>query len=172
MISAPVRCRAARFAARPCSGSYPPAPGRLRAMGPPPKPSAAGSVGKGAAAEGMSFAAYGEANDLELAATLSCSRAPPRFLLSRCAPSATDNCSPLRRKCRRPSHHSAENAAGLRPACFSVCVVRCCPAPGRLRASYCTLFPGKKKEGQSPLFFSPIYFASAGASTLPNSWPL
>ena len=37
--------------------------------------------------------------------------------------------------CSHPSQrptapHSAENAAGLRPTCFSVCVCRCCPAPG------------------------------------------
>ena len=54
-----------------------------------PAATAAGSVGKGAAAEGVSFAACGEAKDLELAATL-----------SRYAPSATGNCSLLRRKYR------------------------------------------------------------------------
>ena len=37
--------------------------------GPPPKPSEAGSVGRGGAVEGVSFAACGEANDLKLAPT-------------------------------------------------------------------------------------------------------
>ena len=37
--------------------------------GPPPKPSEAGSVGRGGTVEGVSFAACGEANDLELVPT-------------------------------------------------------------------------------------------------------
>ena len=159
MISAPVRCRAARFAARPCSGSYPPAPGRLRAScclaaRPPPRTTAHHSAENAAGLRPACFSAC----------VVRCCPAPGRLRASCCLAA--------RPPPRTTAHHSAENAAGLRPACFSVCVVRCCPAPGRLRASYCTLFPGKKKEGQSPLFFSPIYFASAGASTLPNSWPL
>ena len=58
-----------------------------------------------------------------------CSRAPPRFLLSRCAPSATDNCSPLRRKCRRPS---AGLFFGLRGSLLS-----CSRAPPRFLLSRC-----------------------------------
>ena len=118
-----------------------------------PAATAAGSVGKGAAAEGVSFAACGEAKDLELAATL-----------SRCAPSATGNCS----------LPPAENTAGhcVQP-CFSVSLqFICCPAPGRLHASILPHFRAKRKRGDSPRSFRAIYFASAVASTLPNSWPL
>ena len=39
-------------------------------MGPPPKPSEAGSVGRGGPAEGMSFRVYAEANDPQLGPTM------------------------------------------------------------------------------------------------------
>ena len=90
-----------------------------------PAATAAGSVGKGAAAEGVSFAACGEAKDLELAATL-----------SRYAPSATGNCSLLRRKYRWTA-----SSLFFRSAQFSVALL-----PGAPRF-YSTPFPGKKKEG-------------------------
>ena len=64
-------------------------------------------------AAGVSFAAGGEAKDLELAATL-----------SRCAPSATGNCSLLRRTCRWPA---ASLLFGLRSSLL--------PCPRALRAS-------------------------------------
>ena len=43
--------------------------------------------------------------------------------------------------------------------------------PG-LRASILPHFRAKRKRGDSPRSFRAIYFASAVASTLPNSWPL
>ena len=58
-------------------------------------------------AAGVSFAAGGEAKDLELAATL-----------SRCAPSATGNCSLLRRTCRWPA---ASLFFGLRSSLLPCC---------------------------------------------------
>lgn len=61
-----------------------------------------------------------------------CSRAL-RALVSRCAPSATANCSPLRRK---------ENTAGLCPSCFLTCAAHCCPAPGR-SALRCHVSPAR-----------------------------
>ena len=63
----------------------------------------------------------------------------------------------LRRRChatrpprRATAHCSAENTAGLRPACFSVCAVLCCPAPGR---STLLFYPisGQKERGVIPL---------------------
>ena len=89
-----------------------------------PAATAAGSVGKGAAAEGVSFAAYGEAKDLELAATLSrfaCSLRPAALRLGLVS-------GPLVRPCAPP---------------------RCGPS-GLLTTAhrfYSTPFPGKKKEG-------------------------
>ncbi|ERI62487.1 hypothetical protein HMPREF0239_04945, partial [Clostridium sp. ATCC BAA-442] len=58
-------------------------------------------------AAGAGFAAGGEAEDLELAATL-----------SRCAPSAMGNCSLLRRKCRWPA---ASLFFGLRSSLLPCC---------------------------------------------------
>ena len=115
-----------------------------------PAATAAGSVGKGAAAEGVSFAACGEAKDLELAATL-----------SRCAPSATGNCSLLRRKYRWTA---SSLFFGLRSSLL--------PCSRALHASILPHFRAKRKRGNSPRSFWAIYFASAVASTLPNSWPL
>ena len=115
-----------------------------------PAATAAGSVGKGAAAEGVSFAACGEAKDLELAATL-----------SRCAPSATGNCSLLRRKYRWTA---SSLFFGLRSSLL--------PCSRALHASILPHFRAKRKRGDSPRSFRAIYFASAVASTLPNSWPL
>ena len=116
-----------------------------------PAATAAGSVGKGAAAEGVSFAACGEAKDLELAATL-----------SRCAPSATGQLLTTPPKmppaCGRPVFRSAWFAVVLLPG-----------------ASALLFYPisGQKERGDdSPRSFRAIYFASAVASTLPNSWPL
>ena len=89
-----------------------------------PAATAAGSVEKGAAAEGVSFAACGEAKDLELAATLSrfaCSRRPASLRLGLVS-------GPLVRPCAHP---------------------RCGPS-GLLTTAhrfYSTPFPGKKKEG-------------------------
>ena len=115
-----------------------------------PAGTAAGSGGKGAAAEGVSFAACGEAKDLELAATL-----------SRCAPSATGNCSLLRRKYRWTA---SSLFFGLRSSLL--------PCSRALHASILPHFRAKRKRGDSPRSFRAIYFASAVASTLPNSWPL
>ena len=124
-----------------------------------PAATAAGAVGtgakrfawgKGAAAEGVSFAAGGEAKDLELAATL-----------SRCAPSATGNCSLLRRKYRWTA---SSLFFGLRSSLL--------PCSRALHASILPHFRAKRKRGDSPRSFRAIYFASAVASTLPNSWPL
>ena len=102
-----------------------------------PAATAAGSVGKGAAAEGVSFAACGEAKDLELAA-------------KRRIWSLRRRCHATRPPRRATAHCSAENTAGLRPACFSVCAVLCCPAPGR---STLLFYPisGQKERGVIPL---------------------
>ena len=133
-----------------------------------PAATAAGSVGKGAAAEGVSFAACGEAKDLELAATL-----------SRCAPSATGNCSLLRRKyrwtapvrdARLPSASGWSPGRSCGPALTLAAVHPGCSQ--RLTASILPHFRAKRKRGDSPRSFRAIYFASAVASTLPNSWPL
>ena len=115
-----------------------------------PAATAAGSVEKGAAAEGVSFAACGEAKDLELAATLSrfaCSRRPASLRLGLVS-------GPLVRPCAHPF-------AAVHPGCSQ-----------RLTASILPHFRAKRKRGDSPRSFRAIYFASAVASTLPNSWPL
>ncbi|WP_208318997.1 hypothetical protein, partial [Intestinimonas butyriciproducens] len=51
-----------------------------------------------------------------------------RFGLSRCAPSTTAHCSPLR-----------EKHLGLRPNCFFVSAAHCVPAPGRCALRAVTL---------------------------------
>ena len=62
------------------------APGEMIITGPPPKPSEAGSVGRGGTVEGTSFAACGEASDPQLVPTkraamhawsLPCTYSPP-----------------------------------------------------------------------------------------------
>ena len=46
------------------------------------------------------------------------------------------------------------------------------PCSRALHASILPHFRAKRKRGDSPRSFRAIYFASAVASTLPNSWPL
>ena len=98
--------------------------GAPRLRGPHTNPAKRFAWGKGAAAEGVSFAACGEAKDLELAATLSrfaCSRRPASLRLGLVS-------GPLVRPCAHP---------------------RCGPS-GLLTTAhrfYSTPFPGKKKEG-------------------------
>ena len=82
-------------------------------------------------------------------------------VLSRCAPSATGNCSLLRRKYRWTA---SSLFFGLRSSLL--------PCSRALHASILPHFRAKRKRGDSPRSFRAIYFASAVASTLPNSWPL
>ena len=131
-------------------GELVPLPLLSHPRGPHANPAKRFAWGKGAAAEGVSFAAGGEAKDLELAATL-----------SRYAPSATGNCSLLRRKYRWTA---SSLFFGLRSSLL--------PCSRALHASILPHFRAKRKRGDSPRSFRAIYFASAVASTLPNSWPL
>ena len=55
-------------------------------------------------------------------------------------------CHAARPPRRATAHCSAEHAAGLRPACFSVCAVRCCPAPGRSALLF--ILPAFSPSGQ------------------------
>ena len=70
----------------------------------------------------------------------------------RCAPSATGT-----------AHCSAENTAGLRPACFSVCAVLCCPrSTGR---STLLFYPisGQKERGVIPLVLFGLFTCLGGS---------
>ena len=129
----------AHIGPRAGDGARPYDAGRFHSRGPRRSPAA-----------GAGFAAGGEAKDLELAATL-----------SRCAPSATGNCSLLRRKYRWTA---SSLFFGLRSSLL--------PCSRALHASILPHFRAKRKRGDSPRSFRAIYFASAVASTLPNSWPL
>ena len=123
-----------------------------------PAATAAGSVGKGAAAEGVSFAACGEAKDLELAA-----KRRIWSLRRRC------HGSPVR-DARLPSASGWSPGRSCGPALTLAAVHPGCSQ--RLTASILPHFRAKRKRGDSPRSFRAIYFASAVASTLPNSWPL
>ena len=118
-------------------GELVPLPLLSHPRGPHANPAKRFAWGKGAAAEGVSFAACGEAKDLELAA-------------KRRIWSLRRRCHATRPPRRATAHCSAENTAGLRPACFSVCAVLCCPAPGR---STLLFYPisGQKERGVIPL---------------------
>ena len=156
----------ARAALVVCCDSPGPPPGHTARCapplpGPPPKPSGDGrGFGGERSRSGRSelcrlrrsegSGACGEAKDLELAATL-----------SRYAPSATGNCSLLRRKYRWTA---SSLFFGLRSSLL--------PCSRALHASILPHFRAKRKRGDSPRSFRAIYFASAVASTLPNSWPL
>ena len=123
-----------------------------------PAATAAGSVEKGAAAEGVSFAACGEAKDLELAV-----KRRIWSLRRRC------HGSPVR-DARLPSASGWSPGRSCGPALTLAAVHPGCSQ--RLTASILPHFRAKRKRGDSPRSFRAIYFASAVASTLPNSWPL